>query len=327
MKTKWSSLGGRSAAALCAVALFAARAAAAIPIDGYAATVNEQVIMVGDVIAAMQPLERQLRQTLRGDELGQRLEEAYTNTLNSLIERALIIDAFNRRKELSLPDAYVNARAEEIIRNRFNNNLAELNKTLQAEGLTQDEWKKNLRASIVVSLMREREVESKVAIAPQAVRDAYEREAEAYRVPELVELRLIMIHGGKTSEENALKRKLAVDICRRLLNGERFDALARQVSEGPKASEGGYVGWVDPASRRSELAEAIEHMDPGEISDIIAVADGFFILKIEGRRQASVVPFEKVRDEIREKLRKQEVQRLFDAWIARLKKEAFIKNF
>lgn len=312
---------------LALVLLSAAPAAQALAADGYAASVNDQIITVADIMAAMQPIERQLRQTSRGDELAGKLEEAYKSTLNSLIERALILDAFSRRKDLALPDTFVNARVEEIIRNKFGNNLAEFNKALQAEGLTLDEWKKNLRASIIVSLMRDREVDAKISVSPQSVFEAYQKAGEDYIIPERVELRMIVIHRGTTAAEIAPKRKQAQDICRRLLAGESFDEMARKVSEGPKAAEGGYVGWIDPTTRRAELCDAILDMDPGEISDVIPTEDSFYILKIEGRKNGRVIPFEKVQETIRETLYKQEALRLFNAWITRLKKDALIKTY
>lgn len=325
----WRLIALAAQAGLLALALISAAPAAGkpIPMDGYAATVNDQVITTADVMAALEPLERQLRQNYSGEELSRKLEEAYTNALNSLIERALILSEFSRRKDLSLPDTAVNARVEEIIRNKFNNNLAAFNKTLRDEGITLDEWKQNLRAAIIVSLMREREVESRVSISPQAVYDAYQQAGDAYRIPDQVELRMIVIHRGTNATEEALKRKLAQDICRRLLAGEKFDELARQVSEGPKAAEGGYQGWIDPATRRSELADAIATLDPGEISDIIPAGEDFYILKMESRKIGTVIPFEKAQETIRQELQKKEAQRLFNAWIERLKKDAFIKKY
>jgi parvulin-like peptidyl-prolyl isomerase len=67
-------------------------------------------------------------------------------------------------------------------------------------------------------------------------------------------------------------------------------------------------------------------MDAGEISDVIPTDENFYILKTEGRKNGTVIPFEKVQETIRETLQKQETQRLFEAWIARLKKNAFIKK-
>ncbi len=297
------------------------------PLDGFAAVVNGRAIMIMDVIMVMQPVERQLRQAYQDAELNRKLAEVYENALDSLIERELILDSFAQNKALSLPESLINARAEEIIHTRFNNNLSAFNQALSAEGLTQDEWKDNLRASIIVALMREREVDAKITIGPQAILDVYQKNIAAYQVPDQVELWMIVIHRGSSAQEKALKYKQAVSVCQRLLAGESFGDLARQVSEGPKAAEGGYVGWIDPATRRAELADAIADLDPGEISDIISADDDYYILKIEGRKHGTVIPFTKAAEAIRRELRQKESMRLYEAWIERLKKNAFIKKF
>lgn len=314
--------------ALAWLAAFAAGAAdKVISVDGYAAVVNDQVITIGEVMGVMQPVERQLRQTYDGSTLTAKLEEAYSNALTSLIERALIIEAFKQQKEFTLPDTVVNSRMDELIRNKFNNNRAALMKALEEEGLTLEDWRQGLKNSMIVSLLREREVDSKVVISPQAVREAYEKAGEQYRIPEQVDVRMIVIHRGQTEEETALKYKQAEDVRQRLLAGANFEELAKQVSEGPRAAAGGVVGWIDPASRRAELAEALQNMDPGDISEVIPAGDDFYILKVEGRRNATVIPFEKVQDTLRTELQKKEAKRLYDAWIVRLRQKVYIRKF
>ena len=75
----------------------------AIALDGVAAYVNERVITVSDVLGVIQPVQRQLMGRYRGDELKQRLQEAYSEGLQSLIERNLILDAAVK-ENLQLPD-------------------------------------------------------------------------------------------------------------------------------------------------------------------------------------------------------------------------------
>jgi len=298
-----------------------------IPVDGYAALVNDKVITVSEVLKAMQPVEKQLRETYYDDLLASKLEEAYDKTLNSLIERELILNYFASQKQFSLPESVVDSRIDEIIRNKFNNNRAELRKVLDEEGLTFDEWRANYKNSLIVALLREREVDSRVVVTPQAVREAYEKAGEKYSLPAQVEVRAIVINRQGTDEEAAAKLKQAEDIRARLMGGESFEELARQVSEDPKASSGGYWGWIDPDSRRAELAVVLKKMSAGEISPVISAGDELYILKVEGRRNASVVPFEAVQENIRSDLYKKEQKRLYDAWIEKLKQNAYIKKF
>jgi peptidyl-prolyl cis-trans isomerase SurA len=305
----------------------AERAGRTIPVDGYAALVNDRVITVSDVLKAMQPLERQLRETYFDDTLTTRLESAYNGTLDTLIERELILNHFASQKQFSLPDSVVDSRIDEIVRNKFNNNRAELRKVLDQEGLTFDEWRTSYKNSLIVTLLRDREVDSKVVVSPLAVREAYEKAGDKYKVAEQLEVRAIVINRGATEEEIALKTKQAEDIRKRLLGGESFEELAKQVSEDQKASSGGYWGWIDLESRRAEIAAALKTLSVGEISAVVPVGDELYIFKVEGRKNASVVPFETVQDSIRAELQKKELKRLYMAWIERLKQNAYIKKF
>ncbi|MCA1809034.1 MAG: peptidyl-prolyl cis-trans isomerase [Kiritimatiellia bacterium] len=305
--------------------VFAARGER-IPMDGYAAMVNDRVITVSDVISAMQPVEQQLRQSLDGAELTMKLEEAYTNALESLIERELIMDEFQRLQG-ALPEAVVNNRMQEIERMRFNNNRAELLKALDAEGLTMSEWRESLRNSMIVSYMREREVDGRIMVTPGDVREAYNARSAEFQVPAKVELRMIVINRGRTEEENDLKLQQAQDLVRRLREGQEFDELARRFSEGIKAGEGGYWGWIDPSTRRAELAQAIASLDVGTVSDVLEVEDVLYILKIEGRRNASKVSFDEVQNSLRDELRREQARDLHRDWIKRLKRDAYIQRF
>jgi len=298
-----------------------------IPVEGCAAQVNDRMVTVTEVMTAMQPVERQLRETNQGAELDRKLEEAYEKALQALIERELILDQFRQQKDMNLPDKIVQSRTEEIVRTKFGNNRAAFRKALDEEGLTLEEWQANLKKSMIVTFLRDREVDSKVSVAPQDVRAAYEKASDTFRTPEQVHLRMIMINGGKTDEELAVKRKQAEDVRKRLLAGESFEDLAKQVSEGARAQDGGDWGWVDPASRRPELAAAIHTLKPGDISDVISAGGDLYILKVEGHRDANVISFEKVQDTLRTELEKQEAKRLYEAWMTRLKQKAFIKKY
>jgi len=298
-----------------------------IPVEGCAAQINDRIVTVTEVMTAMQPIERQLRATTQGVELDRKLEEAYEKALQALIERELILDAFHQQKEMNLPDKIVQSRTEEIVRTKFGNNRAAFRKALDEEGLTLEEWQANLKKSMIVSFLRDREVDSKVSVSPQDVHTAYEKAGDTFRTSEQVNLRMIMINGGKTDEEIAVKRKQAEDVRKQLLTGIPFEDLARQVSEDTHAKDGSDYGWIDPASRRPELATAIRALKTGEISDVIPAGGDLYILKVEGRRDATVIPFEKVQDTLRIELEKQEAKRLYEAWMARLKQKAFIKKY
>ncbi len=298
-----------------------------LPVDGVAATVNDQVITVAEVRGAMQPTERALRETQADAALDRKLEEAYAQAREALIERALILDYFRQQAGMSLPDSIVDSRLDEIVRNKFGNNRLAFRKALDAEGLTLEEWRTNLKNAMIVASLRDREVDSRVSVPPRAVRQAYEDAADKFRTPEQVRAAMILFNGGATDAERAVKRNLAEDVRARLAAGEPFDVLARQVSEGPAAQAGGDLGWIDPSTRRPELAAALAALKPGGLSPVLEAGGDFYLLKVAARRPASVIPFDQVQETLRAELEKQESQRLYDEWIARLKKKALIKRY
>lgn len=85
-----------------------------------------------------------------------------------------------------------------------------------------------------------------------------------------VELRIIVVE----SEGQAK------GILERLENGEDFAQLAKTLSIDPTASEGGYMGLIDPITLRAELREGIKGLAPGQTSGIIHTHSGYAILKV-----------------------------------------------
>ena len=297
-----------------------------IPLDGYAAMVNEQVITVGEIFGMIQPVEWQLRETYSGRELEEKLAEAYENALNALIERALILEEYNSL-EGNLPDRAVEDYLNGIIHERFEDDRNALLQALAEERMTYEEWRDEMRDRLVVSIMRRQEVTDQIAVSPSAVRAVYEERIDEYQQPEQVNVSVIVLNKGDTEEDQATKLKEAETILQRVKDGEDFAELARQFSEGTKASKGGNLGWLKPNSLRKELSDAVAGLNATDISDIIDTGNEYYIIMLEARKNAGVIPFESAKGEIEEELRQQEATRLYDAWIDRLKQKYYIKIF
>ena len=300
--------------------------AESMTVDRYAAMVNNRLITVAEVIAMVRPVEQQLRDTYKGQELKERIDDLYKKGTDSLIERALILEEFAKQGG-NIPDQAVDDHINEIIREKFNNNRTEFLKALAEERLTIDEWREETKERMIVTYFRRREVNDKVFVSPSAVRKTYEADIEKYRLPETVQVRMIILHKGTNDVDQAAKVQEAKRIRERLLAGEDFATLAKNVSEGSKATQGGDMGWIEPSSLRKELYDVVSGLAAGQLSEVVDTGDELYILRLEGRKEASVVPFEQVAKEIEDELKKQENERLYTAWIARLKKKYYVKVF
>jgi peptidyl-prolyl cis-trans isomerase SurA len=299
-----------------------------VPIDGVAAFVNAHEVTLGDVMSAVGPAQARLRNSYHGAELQAKLSEAYSNALNALIENKLVMDAYDR-EDNKIPDDALKARVDEIMRDRMEGNRPAFMAALVQEGLSLDDWRAEIRERLIVSYMRSRLGAAKGIVSPKLVLETYQQTGDKYRVSEKVRLRVITIPAGAEGDaESALRQmNLAKSIRDKALVGEDFGDLAKAHSSGNKASEGGDWGWFDPADLRTELAKAASALKPGEISTVVPCQGDLYILKVEGRQEASVISFEQAQPDIERELTKIENERLYSEWIARLRKQAHIKIF
>jgi tetratricopeptide (TPR) repeat protein len=91
-----------------------------------------------------------------------------------------------------------------------------------------------------------------------------------------VELRIIIVDSSAQAER----------ILQRLKNGEDFAQLAKALSIDPTASDGGYMGRIDPAALRAELRDALKGMSAGQTTSVVRTHSGYAILKVVSPSEA-----------------------------------------
>ncbi len=298
--------------------------AAGVPVDGYAAIVHDKIITIGEVMAYMRPVDAQLRQAYEGEELQKKLMEAFVKSRETLIEERLIIQDFESR-ELNIPEQLIDERIQTIIHERFDDDRAAFLEALATQRMTQEEMRKQVREGLILMISRRQEVVDRVDVSPTAIQESYQANLDRYREPGKIKLRMIMVNQGKTPEEQTVKRREIDEILQQLRGGKDFAALAKETSEDNKAQYGGDWGWLEAQNLRAELAEVAMGMTPGELSEVIELDGGMYILLVEDRKDPSVAPLEEVRSQIERELSIKEEERLYNAWINRLREKYYIQ--
>jgi parvulin-like peptidyl-prolyl isomerase len=291
-------------------------------IDGYAARVDSTVITYGEVRESAAPLLQQLTRNYKGQELAKRIQAAYADARESLIEEALL-KAETKARTLSLPDKAVDDEVNRLIRERFNNDRALLTRALASRRMTLEEWKQEVRDQMTVRVFYSQEVIRRASVPAGAARAEYERVKEKYFLPFKVKYRFILISKGKTDEDLAVKRKQAEDTLQKLRAGAAFDTVAKEVSEGDLDIS----PWREAKDIRAELRPALLKTSAGQVSDLVDTPNGFYIVKVEERREEGYVPFEELQKEIEGKLLETERDRLHDALIATIAPKHFIERY
>jgi len=187
-------------------------------------------------------------------------------------------------EEEAIDQAEMNvATNNQVTREEFRRNLAK-------EGLTVKTFRDQLRDQLMLTRVREREVEGRVRVSDRDI-DQYLQEqiqAQGGQAPTELNLGMILIAVPETSTEAQVKalQDRAEDVARRARSGENFADLAKNFSQATdKGANGGAMG-LRPADRYPDLfLNATRNLRVGGTSTVIRSGAGFHILKVIERKQ------------------------------------------
>lgn len=299
-----------------ALAIAAARGADAdrIRLDGVAAFVNDETLMISDVVRLSRELQAGLAASSPDKEA---LNALYAKALDAAIGRRLILKAYADQKRVSIPDAMVQERVDTILNTAFGGDRMALMSALAKDGLTFDTWQQQIRDNIVIGAMRNIEIESKVRVSPVDVHARYAAQPEAFTQVGKARLHMLVLPADQRAQAERLVTELR--------GGADFAAAARAHSKGAHAAAGGDRGWMQFDMLREELAAAARTAPLGVVSDPIAVGDDLYILRVDEREVGGAQPFDVVQPQIEAMLRREIAERMYATWIDALRRDAYVK--
>src|SRR5260370_30234250 len=141
----------------------------------------------------------------------------------------------------------------------------------------------------------------------------YDQNKEAFRTPERVKARHILLktQGKPASEEAAIKAK-GESLLKQIKGGADFAKLAKENSEDPgSAVNGGNLGdWITHGQMVPEFDKAIFALKVGETSDLVKAQYGNHIVQTLARQDAGIRSFAEVKNELAAQWKKQRVSDL-----------------
>lgn len=148
-----------------------------------------------------------------------------------------------------------------------------------------------------------------------------ETKTATIKLPQL-HLRQIVLRVSNTASENEAKRRLMA-LRTRIKNGDDFAALARQYSQDPSADQGGELDWLTLNDLPMEIAQSIEQLEEGQMSEPIAYQGRMLLIQLLGRREVSISP-EQQREFARNALRERKNALALNDWLRQLRESATV---
>jgi peptidyl-prolyl cis-trans isomerase SurA len=143
-------------------------------------------------------------------------------------------------------------------------------------------------------------------------------------VVEQTNARHILIRSNEITSTTDAQQKLS-QLRVRLVNGEKFEDLAKAFSDDATAPKGGDLGWLNPGETVPEFERAMDALKIGEISAVIQSPFGFHLIRVDGRRKQDVT-LERARFKIRNELKQRKAEEQYDDWIRQLRDRAHVET-
>ena len=294
-------------------------------VDGVKGVVSARVVTFSEVEDYSRPAADTLRRqySAQPDVFQQKLNDTLNDSLEQLVERALILKSFDT-DGYKLPEAVVDELVQERIRERFGDRVTFM-KTLQAQGMTVEQFRKQVREQYIESALRNQNVQREVFISPYKIESYYKANPDEFRLEDQIKLRMIVL--TKTSPDDTNVIKLAREIQSKLKDGTPFIEMATIYSQGSQQHQGGDWGWVQRSVLRKELADVAFNLTPGTVSDLVDTPDTCYLMLVEDKHASHVRPLLDVATDIEKTLRLKQQAKLQKDWIEGLKKKTFIRYF
>jgi len=270
------------AALSCAAALFPVHAASprSVEVDHIAAVVNNEVITARElrerVEQAIHQLNRQGTPQPPADVLERQLLERL------VLERAQLQLA--RETSLQVDEATLERAIARIAEsNRLT--LPQLQAALEKDGVSWSRFRDNIRTEILLTRLREREVDSRIVVTDAEVDNFLANNADALSGEEF-ELAhiLIRVPEAATQQQMAGLVARAETAKQRLNSGDDFARVAASYSDAPDAMNGGALGWRSRDRLPPLFAEAVRELSPGSVSPVLRSSAGLHIVKLLDKR-------------------------------------------
>jgi peptidyl-prolyl cis-trans isomerase SurA len=174
-----------------------------------------------------------------------------------------------------------------------NMSLTEFRGRLEKDGIPFDKFREDVRTEIVLSRLREREVDNKITVAESEIDNflADQTGTAAKGAPVEYNVAHILVRVPEQARPDQLEqqRNRALEVVKRLRGGADFAQVAAVYSDAPDALRGGAMGWRAQDRLPELFVEALAKLQPGDVSDVLRSPAGFHVLKLIDRRGAAAL--------------------------------------
>jgi peptidyl-prolyl cis-trans isomerase SurA len=324
-------------ASICVPAL----ASAQTPVEEIVTRVNNSIITRSEYIRSKDQLRDEVKQQdpVNADKL---YAEREKDVLRDLIDQQLLLE---KGKDLSITgDTDLIKREDQMRKDMKLDSIEDLEKEATKQGISWEDFKQNMRNQIITQKVIGTEVGEHLSLTKDEEQKFYDEHKSEMEQPEFIRLSEILITpkaaaapaNPATPVDEAAKQAAeaaaladaetrANDLLKQLRAGGKFEDIAKKLSDGPSAADGGALGMFKRGQLAKELEDRTFAMKTGEITDVIRVKQGYAILRVDEHQMAGIPPMKDMLPKIQDALYYEKLQPALRAYLTKLREDAYIK--
>ena len=157
---------------------------------------------------------------------------------------------------------------------------------------------KSLKQDLALDTWMRKEMKTlEASFTKEKLQEEYKKNKAKYSTAKKLQARHILV--AKEDDAKALIKELDAAKDKK----EKFIELAKSKSTGPSGKDGGDLGWFELSRMVPEFSAAADTLKEGAYTKTpVKTQFGYHIIMLDGRKEATLKPFEAVEEEIRNEM-------------------------
>jgi len=291
------------------------------------ARVNNEIITRSEYNKARQTAEEEAKSECQNrctpEQLQIAIEDRQKHTLRDLVDQSLLVQ---RAKDMGVSvEPELIKKLDAIRMENKLPSMEELEKAVSGQGMNWEDFKNNIRSTLLTQRVISSEVGSHITISDEEVTKYYEAHKTEFVRPEQVALREIVVSTeGKKPEELPDLKKKAETALKRVQDGEDFGEIAKRLSDGSTKSQGGFLGSYKRGELSKELEDKVFKMKRKELTEVMETKQGFLILEVLEHYDEGEQSLAKVKNEIMDKLYGGRMEPAMREYLKTLREQSYV---
>lgn len=282
-------------------------------VDRIVAIVNDDIVTLREVekYVAVEKKSRysSMNEYTRNLQLREKLDMFIESLLIAQQAKKLKVEASDKDVEA----AVANIRKQNLISD------TELKSQLKRENIDYKEFIEGIKRSLLRQRVVAKAVLEDVATDEKSLRAFYDAHLGDY-TPEEYRLQHIFVSGQRKDGAEIAQAALA-----QLGQGRPFADVVKDFSDEAAGGQGADIGFVKQDDLIPELRQAVKLLIPGTYSQIVRTPYGFHILMLMEVKKGEVLPFEDVKDQVKERFFRIEADKRWKEFMAKLRASSYVE--